>query len=140
MNFYINNGYACESNYDSIIQNLHYCAGYASLVWKFLRSNHTDEPPAAWMTFLTDHSKEKTPEEVPSDAHRNTSTVWYKWRLDINNNVPDEFETFCNNCAVAMQKLGYLPLRTRVELMNLTIPSITDLDCNYLNCWSFKYL
>ena len=78
-------------------------------------------------------------EKDPFSLYRKTSTEWFQWRKEMDTNTALKIPAIEKECGVAMKHLGYLPLRTIDNVENLSLPFLGEMDCDFLNCWSFQF-
>ena len=109
----------------------------AEKLWKFLNTDHDGEIPDSWKQYIEFHNR--TPrKETAFTINRDSSTEWYKWRTEFNpKNL--SLPMIERECKTVMSYAGYIPLRNMENLRNLDVDFLTDVDCDYLNCWSFRY-
>ncbi|KAF2362259.1 Sulfotransferase domain [Trinorchestia longiramus] len=118
----------------------------ASQLWKFLRTDSNASLPNSWIKFLTSHdenlttvdSSKKKSRTGAYTTYRNSSSQWYKWREEKNITTGSlvDVESLCSN---AMDRLGYVPLKTIENVKNLSLPFIREYNCDFWNCWTHRF-
>ena len=77
--------------------------------------------------------------QSPYSLYKQTSAEWFHWREEMEINSTLNIPAIEKECGVAMKYLGYLPLRTVENVKDLSLPFLGKMDCDFLNCWSFRF-
>jgi len=107
-------------------------------MWKFLQTDHDAVIPNTWRRFLTQHQVTANKRKGPYSLFKDTSKEWYQWRSELAT-VSLDISVAEKECSSAMKMLGYLPMTTTENVKNLSKPVLGEMDCNFMNCWSYKY-
>lgn len=113
--------------------------GKATEMYRFLQGETELSLPHRTLDFIWRHDTAKNVQARESgfNTFRDSKIEWNSWRTEDNLERLLDLELVENQCSGAMEKLGYVPMKTYENLRNLTKDTVTKLNCSYWNCESF---